>query len=93
MLLKGRDPLKDQSYFLSKLTAEQLTKTLFPVGNLYKSEVRRIAEDGDLQRVLGKKEVCWREGKNLKKKICFFFRVWESVSSGKRGDLKISCLR
>lgn len=37
------DPSKDQSYFLHRLTQEQLSKTLFPVGELHKTEVRRIA--------------------------------------------------
>jgi len=44
-LLKGLDPLKDQSYFLHRLNQAQLAKTLFPVGELRKTEVRRIAEE------------------------------------------------
>jgi len=44
-LLKGLDPLKDQSYFLHRLTQAQLSKTLFPVGELPKTEVRRLAEE------------------------------------------------
>ncbi len=47
-LLKGLDPLKDQSYFLHRLTQAQLSKTLFPVGELPKSQVRRIAEEAGL---------------------------------------------
>ena len=43
-LLKGLDPGKDQSYFLHRLNQAQLSKTLFPVGELHKTEVRRIAE-------------------------------------------------
>lgn len=43
-LLKGLDPLKDQSYFLHRLNQAQLAKTMFPVGELPKTEVRRIAE-------------------------------------------------
>ncbi len=42
-LLRGLDPTKDQSYFLHRLTQAQLAKTLFPVGELAKTEVRRIA--------------------------------------------------
>ena len=42
-LLKGLDPLKDQSYFLHRLTQAQLARTWFPVGELPKTEVRRIA--------------------------------------------------
>ena len=44
-LLKGLDPAKDQSYFLHRLNQAQLSKTLFPVGELCKTEVRRIADE------------------------------------------------
>ena len=44
-LLKGLDPAKDQSYFLHRLNQAQLSKTLFPVGELRKTEVRRIAQE------------------------------------------------
>ena len=44
-LLRGVDPGKDQSYFLHRLNQAQLAKTLFPVGHLLKSEVRRIARE------------------------------------------------
>jgi len=44
-LLKGLDPAKDQSYFLHRLNQAQLSKTWFPVGELLKTEVRRIAQD------------------------------------------------
>ena len=44
-LLKGLDPLKDQSYFLHRLTQAQLAKTLFPIGELPKTEVRRLAAE------------------------------------------------
>ena len=44
-LLKGLDPAKDQSYFLHRLSQAQLSKTLFPVGELKKTEVRRIADE------------------------------------------------
>jgi len=43
-LLKGLDDSKDQSYFLHRLNQEQLSKTLFPVGELRKTMVRQIAE-------------------------------------------------
>jgi tRNA-uridine 2-sulfurtransferase len=42
-LLAGRDRSKDQSYFLFGLTQEQLSRTLFPLGDLMKEEVRAIA--------------------------------------------------
>src|SRR5258708_34528609 len=48
VLLKGADPSKDQSYFLHRLNQAQLARTLFPVGHLLKSEVRRIAREAGL---------------------------------------------
>ena len=42
-LLAGRDANKDQSYFLCQLSQQQLSKALFPIGDVVKSEVRRIA--------------------------------------------------
>lgn len=47
-LLSGKDANKDQSYFLCQLTQEQLSKTLFPIGELLKPEVRKIAAEQDL---------------------------------------------
>ena len=47
-LLAGKDKNKDQSYFLCQLNQEQLSKALFPIGHLEKSEVRRIATELDL---------------------------------------------
>lgn len=44
-LLKGLDPAKDQSYFLHRLNQAQLARTLFPVGELKKTEVRRLAAE------------------------------------------------
>jgi tRNA-specific 2-thiouridylase len=47
-LLKGLDPAKDQSYFLHRLNQSQLARTLFPVGGLKKTEVRRLAAEAGL---------------------------------------------
>jgi tRNA-specific 2-thiouridylase len=41
---KGNDPSKDQSYFLWTLTQEDLSHVLFPIGHLYKTEVRKLAK-------------------------------------------------
>lgn len=43
LLLKGRDPNKDQSYFLYRLLPYQLEKSLFPLGDLHKPQVREMA--------------------------------------------------
>jgi tRNA-specific 2-thiouridylase len=47
-LLKAVDGSKDQSYFLYRLNQAQLSKTLFPLGDMLKSEVRRIAQEARL---------------------------------------------
>lgn len=47
-LLAGKDANKDQSYFLCQLSQKQLSKSLFPIGELQKSEVRLIAEQANL---------------------------------------------
>lgn len=68
-LLKGTDPNKDQSYFLYMVHASQLQKSLFPVGSLTKTEVRRIAADRGLP-VSTKKDstgVCFIGERNFKK--------------------------
>lgn len=44
-LLRGTDPGKDQSYFLHRLNQSQLSKAVFPVGAMYKKDVRRIARE------------------------------------------------
>ena len=47
-LLQARDKQKDQSYFLCRLTQDQLARQLFPLGDLTKAEVRRLAADAGL---------------------------------------------
>lgn len=47
-LLAGSDPNKDQSYFLCQLNQEQLSMAMFPIGDIVKPEVRRLAREADL---------------------------------------------
>jgi tRNA-specific 2-thiouridylase len=54
-LLKAEDGTKDQSYFLYRLNQAQLSKTLFPLADIYKRDVRKIAEAENLH-VAGKKD-------------------------------------
>jgi len=54
-LLRGRDSQKDQSYFLWELTQDQLSRALFPLGELSKSDARQAARDHELA-VAEKKE-------------------------------------
>ncbi len=65
-LLKGADRKKDQSYFLSMLTEKQLSRAIFPLGDLEKSRVREIARDNDLQPVSGREsqDICFIPAQN-----------------------------
>lgn len=47
-LLRGKDPSKDQSYFLARLTQTQLSRTLLPLGDLTKNQTRKIAHEKGL---------------------------------------------
>ena len=47
-ILAGTDPNKDQSYFLCQLSQDQLSKAMFPIGDIVKPEVRRLAREADL---------------------------------------------
>src|SRR3982074_935491 len=47
-LLRGRDPQKDQSYFLWELTQDQLSRSLFPLGEMSKADARTAARDNHL---------------------------------------------
>jgi tRNA-specific 2-thiouridylase len=49
LLKKGKDPRKDQSYFLFSLRQEQLSRSLFPLGELTKSDTREIARESHLK--------------------------------------------
>lgn len=64
ILKKGLDPRKDQSYFLYRLTQEQLGFTLFPLGGLTKQEVKQIAIDLDLPAAARpeSQEICFIPG-------------------------------
>jgi tRNA-specific 2-thiouridylase len=61
ILLKGKDPLKDQSYFLFTLKKELLNHLLFPIGDMEKEEVRKHAERFELANARKKdsQEICF----------------------------------
>src|SRR5499425_1096212 len=66
LLLRGRDRKKDQSYFLFGLTQEQLSKTVFPLGELSKPEVREIARKAGLPTYdkAESQEICFVQGRS-----------------------------
>ncbi|MFT8424049.1 MAG: tRNA 2-thiouridine(34) synthase MnmA [Liquorilactobacillus sp.] len=80
-LLRGADANKDQTYFLSQLSQEQLDKAMFPIGNLEKPEVRRIAEEAGLATAKKKDStgVCFIGERNFSK----FLNEFLPAKSGK----------
>ena len=68
-LLRGVDSNKDQTYFLSQVSKKQLEKVLFPIGELTKSEVRKIASDYNLITADKKDStgICFIGERNFKK--------------------------
>lgn len=70
-LVRGRDPGKDQSYFLYTITHHKLSKTLFPIGNIEKSEVRRLAAKHGLPTATKKDStgICFIGKRNFKQFI------------------------
>lgn len=54
-MLRGVDNNKDRTYFLNQLSQQQLSKVMFPIGDIEKIEVRRIAEEQGL--VTAKKKI------------------------------------
>ena len=69
LLMRGIDPGKDQSYFLAGLTQEQLLRVVFPVGSIYKSDVRRIASEQHFSNASKKDStgVCFIGERNFKR--------------------------
>ncbi len=68
-LCKGADEAKDQTYFLWKLTQDNLARTLFPLGNLTKPEVRKIALEHGQEKLSQKsesQEICFIPDNNYR---------------------------
>ena len=69
-LLRGIDDKKDQSYFLHQVTGQDLNRAIFPLGDLSKSEVRKIAADNNLVTSTKKDSVG----------ICFIGKINTTIS-------------
>ena len=67
-LLRGIDDNKDQTYFLSQVSKEQFSNVLFPIGDMVKSDVRKIAEEYDLMTAKKKDStsICFIGERNFK---------------------------
>ena len=65
ILKKGKDPIKDQTYFLAYLSPTQLNRALFPIGHFHKDQVRELAAQFDLPT----------SGRKDSQGICFLGKV------------------
>jgi tRNA-specific 2-thiouridylase len=85
LLLRGRDSRKDQSYFLFGLTQEQLSKTVFPLGELTKPEVREIARNAGLPTYNKpeSQEICFVEGRSY----ADFVEKYSGMATRQRGEI------
>src|SRR4029077_13088167 len=88
-LLRGRDRRKDQSYFLFGLTQEQLSKTVFPLGELTKPEVREIARRAGLptSEKAESQEICFVEGRSYADFVEEYAKGQRSQSTMPRGQI------
>ena len=87
-LKKGIDPSKDQSYFLWTLKQKQLSKIIFPVGNLEKSEVRKLAKKFKLP-VAEKKDsqgICFLGAVDLKDFLKHYIKEKKGKVINEKGD-------
>src|SRR5215510_4516838 len=85
LLLRGKDRKKDQSYFLFGLTQDQLSKTLFPLGELTKQEVREIARRAGLptSEKAESQEICFVEGRSY----ADFVEEYAGAETTRTGDI------
>jgi len=66
-ILKGKDKFKEQSYFLSSVSGDKLKNILFPLGELTKTEIRKIAQDNHLKPVEKKEsqDICFLKNQSI----------------------------
>lgn len=89
LLLRGRDTAKDQSYFLFGLTQEQLSKTVFPLGDLTKTEVRDIARRNGLPNYDKPEsmEICFVQGRSYSEFVEKYRPGARGQGSGTSGEI------
>jgi len=89
LLLRGKDRKKDQSYFLFGLTQEQLSKTVFPLGELTKPEVREIARRAGLPTAekAESQEICFVEGRSYADFVEEYAKGQRNQSPMSRGQI------
>lgn len=89
-LVKGKDERKDQSYFLHRLNQQHLARTLFPVGEMAKSETYVKANDHGLPQLIRheSQEICFVPGNDYKAFLRSYVTGREVLSPGSIVDLE-----
>ena len=90
-LLKGEDRAKDQSYFLWRLTQEQLSRTVFPLGSITKDKIKAIAKDLDLPQSnqAESQDVCFIPDNDYKEFLSKYFpEDLKKISQGNFIDMQ-----
>ncbi|MDO1605283.1 tRNA 2-thiouridine(34) synthase MnmA [Lactobacillus sp. YT155] len=89
-LLRGADDNKDQTYFLSTVSQEQLQKVIFPIGHLQKSQVREIANEAGLATANKKDStgVCFIGERNFKQFLSEFLPAQPGKMMTPAGEIK-----
>ena len=89
-MLRGKDENKDQTYFLNQLNQEQLSKVMFPIGNLEKSRVREIAKEANLATATKKDStgICFIGERNFKEFLGQYLPVQPGNMETMDGEVK-----
>lgn len=89
-MLRGLDQNKDQTYFLNQLSQEQLSKVLFPIGDLEKSKVREIAKDAGLATATKKDStgICFIGERNFKEFLSHYLPARKGNMETFDGEIK-----
>ncbi|MED3624485.1 tRNA 2-thiouridine(34) synthase MnmA [Neobacillus thermocopriae] len=89
-LLRGLDANKDQTYFLNQLTQKQLSKVMFPIGNLEKSRVREIAKEAGLATATKKDStgICFIGERNFKEFLSQYLPAQPGNMETLEGEVK-----
>lgn len=89
-MLRGGDPNKDQTYFLSQLSQDQLQQVMFPIGGMHKDEVRRIAEEAGLATAKKKDStgICFIGERNFNKFLGEFLPAQPGKMKTLDGEIK-----
>ncbi|TDL82191.1 tRNA 2-thiouridine(34) synthase MnmA [Peribacillus frigoritolerans] len=89
-MLRGADENKDQTYFLNQLTQEQLSKVMFPIGNIPKSKVRELAKEANLATAAKKDStgICFIGERNFKEFLSGYLPAQPGLMQTLSGEVK-----